>query len=399
MPDERAPSAIHEITVPMDNRGDDEVLLIAWAQASGEAVRRGDTLVELETSKSNFDIEAAADGYIFYSAVPGECFAIGDLIAVIAPESVFDFVAYASTRAETSAPLADTSTLASSEGARFSKSAQMLLEEYGLDSADFADNKMVTRDDVLAKVRAVTSLPAASLTKNAAQTAEGTNGNNRVLIVGGGGNAKVCIDLLRSMQTHEIVGIIDASLDPMSSGLGVDVVGGNDELSRLFEEGVRYAVVGFGALREPQARQRILAELRRIGFVLPNLIHPSATVEPSATLGEGNQIMAGAIVGSAVVLHDNCIVNSGAIVSHDCELHDNVHLAPGAILAGDVRVGRNTLVGMGATVYFGVQLGEDVTIGNGSDVLYDVPSGTIVRSKLSGKLPAELDRERAGPAV
>ncbi|MDC0357801.1 acetyltransferase, partial [Oligoflexia bacterium] len=201
----------------------------------------------------------------------------------------------------------------------------------------------------------------------------------RVLVLGGGGHAKICIDILRHMQAGEIVGIVDPEFEVGSIVFDVPVLGGDDRLATLHQEGIKCAANGLGAINNHPKRQQVYNDLVSTGFTLPNLIHFVAAIEASAKFGHGNQIMANATVGSAVVVSNNCIINAGAIVSHDSVLKDNVHIAPGAIIGGNVTIGKNTLVGMGATIYLGVKIGRNVVINNGADVVKDIPDNTVVR--------------------
>ncbi|MGA2489078.1 MAG: hypothetical protein ABSF99_02670, partial [Anaerolineales bacterium] len=120
--------------------------------------------------------------------------------------------------------------------------------------------------------------------------------------------------------------------------------------------------------------------LERAGFSFPALIHPHATVESSAKVGEGVQVFANTYIGSEAFLHPRCMINTNAVVSHDCIIGAYTHIAPGALLAGKVHVGRRTLVGMGVTTAIGVRIGDDVRIGNGANLLADVPDKTIIQA-------------------
>jgi len=204
----------------------------------------------------------------------------------------------------------------------------------------------------------------------------------QVLIFGGGGHAKTCIDVLRQMPGYAIAGVVDAKLPIGSEVMGVPVVGRDTEedLRRMRHTGVALAAIGVGAIGNQPLRGTIYQKLKGAGFALPNMIHPRAAIEPSARMGEGNLILANAVVGSCVRIGSNCIVNAGTVVSHDCSLGNNVHLAPGALLAGGVSVGSNTLIGMGVTVYLGVQIGSNVQVANGVTLYRNVSDGTRVRA-------------------
>jgi sugar O-acyltransferase (sialic acid O-acetyltransferase NeuD family) len=205
-------------------------------------------------------------------------------------------------------------------------------------------------------------------------------GRARLVIYGGGGHAKMCIDLIRAEQTFEIEGIVDPGLPVGAEVLGVRVLGGENVFPGLIRAGVRSAVLAVGAVTRHAMRSELYKMLVSNGFELPNIVHPRAVVEPSALMGRGNQIMAQAYIGSAVRLGDNCIINASSVVSHDCKLSDNVHLAPGCVLAGGVKVGSDSLIGMNASVYLKVTIGSRVVVANQVSVLADVSDGSFIRS-------------------
>ena len=103
----------------------------------------------------------------------------------------------------------------------------------------------------------------------------------------------------------------------------------------------------FVAIGDNKARKKE-AEALEGPFAI--LIHPSAIVSDSATIGEGSIIMAGAIIQPKASIGKHCIVNSGATLDHHCILGDYAHIAPGAHLCGAVHVGEGTLVGVGVGI-------------------------------------------------
>ena len=127
-------------------------------------------------------------------------------------------------------------------------------------------------------------------------------------------------------------------------------------------------------------RVKVFNRLAEAGFSCPSAVHPTAYIEPSATLAPGVQVFPQAYVGSDVQVGFGTIVNTGAIISHDCVLGDYSNIAPGAILAGAVEVGDYSLIGMGVTLNLNVKVGPRCQIGNGATVKSDVPEGGIVRA-------------------
>src|SRR5690348_8352201 len=201
----------------------------------------------------------------------------------------------------------------------------------------------------------------------------------RAIGIGAGGHARVVLEALRARSDVEVVGLLDT--DPRVHGLkvlDVEVLGGDEMLPRLRENGVRHAFIGLGGIRDNEPRRRAYELARREGFELLNVIHPSAVVSPSAILGDGVAVFATAVVGTGAKIGSNVIVNSGAIVEHDCVVGDHAHIASGAVLAGGVVVGPGAHVGAGASVRQGVHIGAGAIVALGAAVVADVDEGTTV---------------------
>ncbi|MFO8080715.1 MAG: NeuD/PglB/VioB family sugar acetyltransferase [Armatimonadota bacterium] len=360
---------VTEVRVPRETVSDEQVVLACWYVDVGEQVEERTAVASVEASKAVFDIEAGVDGFIFYVREAGDEIGVGDVLAVVANTPDFDYAEHFAQSAET-AEDGQQDESHGADGVRFSRGARRLIDEHGLDVALFAGRGLVTEDDVTALL--AEQQPAAGICAR-----PDTRGDS-VIIIGGGGHAKMCIDVIRQQHVFEIAGVLDDGIEEGEEVLGVPVIGPLDRMEQLRESGVAFAVNGIGAASNHPFRSEVFERIKSAGFAVPSIIHPDATVEPSAVLGEGNQIMAGAIVGSAVTVGDNCIVNSGSVVSHDSVLADNVHIAPGAILAGGVRVGSDTLVGMGVTIYLGVELGERVVVVNGQHVFENVRSDRLI---------------------
>ena len=195
---------------------------------------------------------------------------------------------------------------------------------------------------------------------------------------GAGGHAKVVIEVLRSMLTYEIVGLLDTRLERGANILGVEVLGDDSLMAELKERGIEHAFIGVGTVGDAQPRRQLYQKVVGAGFQIVPAIHASAVVSVSAQIGLGPTIMAGAIVNAGAVIGDNVIVNTGAIVEHDCVIGDHTHIATGARLAGGVQVGPGSHIGIGAVVRQEIKIGEGAIVGAGAVVVRDVPPGTTV---------------------
>lgn len=165
---------------------------------------------------------------------------------------------------------------------------------------------------------------------------------------------------------------------PESGGSLADVRWlGDDEALVKLDRSATVLVNGIGSANSPRLRKEVYEAARREGFDFRNVIDANANVKGSARLGNGVQILSGALIGTSVILEDNVIINTGAIIDHDSIVGAHSHISPGAVLAGEARVGDVTHVGLGARVIQGVTIGSNCTIGAGAVVVRDVPESSV----------------------
>lgn len=209
--------------------------------------------------------------------------------------------------------------------------------------------------------------------------------NQAIVIVGAGGHAKVCIELLRSMG-KTIACCVGADTAVLEC-LGVPVVHGDDNLARLRTEGYQHVFIALGPNR---LRARLAAHARDLGFLLINAISTHAVVSPSAELGEGVAVMAGAVINAAARIEDLAIINTGACVDHDCVIGQAAHLAPQCALAGGVHIGAGAFLGVGCKIIPGITVGAHAIIGAGAVVIGDLPDAVTAVGVPARVLPTPL---------
>lgn len=189
-----------------------------------------------------------------------------------------------------------------------------------------------------------------------------------LVIVGGGGHAKVIIDMLRSAGEFEPIGYTAAEPGASLSG-DVRFLGTDDCLAAL-RDTVPHAFVAIG---RNETRWAIGQALAAQGFELPTVVSPRASVSPSSRVGRGVAIMPGAVVNAEAEIGDFVIVNTGASVDHDCVVGNGVHIAPGAAICGSVVIGELAFIGAGASIVPGIRVGPRAIVGAGAAVVRDLP--------------------------
>lgn len=200
-----------------------------------------------------------------------------------------------------------------------------------------------------------------------------------IVIVGGGGHARVLIDALRAAGETRTIGVLDADRARIGTSVfGVPIVGDDAILPDLADSGTRYFAVGIGGTGDNAPRARLFEKAVSLGLQPLTIVHPRAVVSVFSVVGAGCQILAGAIVGPGVTLGCNVIVNTAAVVEHDCVIGDHTHIATGARLASTVRIGDRAHVGVAATVRQVITIGAASVVGAGAVVVKDVSPGTVV---------------------
>jgi len=195
-----------------------------------------------------------------------------------------------------------------------------------------------------------------------------------LIVLGAGGHAAVLIDALQRCGA-EILGIAGPGLAAGSKGpLGVPILGGDDDVLERDPGSIRL-VNGLGSTRLPEARQSLYQRFKAGGYSFETVVHPSAVVARDVILGEGTQVMAGAVIQTGTILGANVIVNTRVSVDHDCRIGDGVHLAPGVTLSGLVTIGRASHLGTGSVVIHQITIGAGCLIAAGATVYRDLPDG------------------------
>lgn len=186
-----------------------------------------------------------------------------------------------------------------------------------------------------------------------------------VYVLGAGGHAKVVVSTLQAAGVA-VTGLFDDDRGKWNQRVsGVLVLGA---LERGSEVNDAAAVIGIG---DNGTRQRIAEQYDNFEWL--SIIHPSACVHPSARLGRGTVVFAGAVIQPDARIGDHGIANTMVSVDHDCRVERYVHLAPGVHLAGHVLVGEGVLIGVGSAVIPHVSIGARTVVGAGSAVVGDLP--------------------------
>ena len=99
----------------------------------------------------------------------------------------------------------------------------------------------------------------------------------KILVLGTGGHAKSCIDVIEKQKKFRILGIIENKQSNKKVFMGYPVLGNDKDLLSLKKK-CSNVLIGVGQIRNPNLRSNIFLKLKKIGFNFPVIISPKAYV-------------------------------------------------------------------------------------------------------------------------
>lgn len=196
-----------------------------------------------------------------------------------------------------------------------------------------------------------------------------------ILLIGAGGHARACIDVIEDAGQYSVFGLIGQVHEVGSDVLGYPVLGSDADMPALLARCGR-ALITVGQIASPDARMRIAAQLASLDIEMPLIVSPRAHVSRHASVGAGTIVMHGAIVNAAASVGKHCIVNSQSLIEHDAGVGAFCHVSTGAILNGGVAIGEGSFIGSGSVVKQGVVTGQRCIVGMGTVLRRDLAEQT-----------------------
>jgi len=201
----------------------------------------------------------------------------------------------------------------------------------------------------------------------------------KIILIGGGGHCKSCIDVIEQANTFQIAGIVDVQEKLNQKILGYEVIATDDDLPRLVDEYKNF-LISMGQIKSPEKRIGIFQILKESGVKLPIIVSPLAHVSKYATIGEGSIIMHHAVINPDVKIGNNCIINTKALVEHDSKIGDHCHISTNSTVNGGVNIDAEVFVGSGATLREYIHIGKRSFIGQQCKITKDVADNSIIKS-------------------
>ncbi|MCM8774156.1 MAG: acetyltransferase [Candidatus Omnitrophica bacterium] len=192
-----------------------------------------------------------------------------------------------------------------------------------------------------------------------------------LILIGGGGHCKACIDVIEAEGKFKIAGIIDVKEKVSQKVLGYPIIGCDEDLDKLVGE-YRYFFITLGQIKSANQRIEKFEFLEKYKVEFPVIVSPLAYVSKSAYLGEGTIVMHKAFVNSEAKVGRNCIINTNAIVEHNVDINDHCHISTGSIVNGGSKIGEGVFLGSNSVVVNNIEITKGTIIGAGSVVVSSI---------------------------
>ena len=168
-----------------------------------------------------------------------------------------------------------------------------------------------------------------------------------IILIGGGGHCKSCIDVIEATDQFIVKGILDIEQKIGEKILGYPIFGTNTDIPKWVKEKACFLIT-VGDIGNPSKRIELFNIVTSLGGLLPIIISPKAYISKYASIGPGTIVMHQAMINASAVVGTNCIINTKALIEHDAIVGDHCHISTGSIVNGGTIIGTKSFFGSGA---------------------------------------------------
>ena len=146
-----------------------------------------------------------------------------------------------------------------------------------------------------------------------------------LLILGAGGQGQVVRETAEAIGVFNEIAFLD---DDPENKLAIDSCNNYKKYLDCYP----IAMPSFGNC---ELRAKWIERIEKADFILPRLIHPLATVSPSAKVEAGSVIEMKAIISTNAKIGKGCIISSGAIIDLNAVVAENCHICSAVTVKKD----------------------------------------------------------------
>lgn len=198
-----------------------------------------------------------------------------------------------------------------------------------------------------------------------------------LVLIGSGGHASVLIDILRLLGRKVVAVVSPDAIAGRVEFSGLEHLKKDSDLNVYSREEV-LLVNGIGSIPGSDLRRKLALYYQSQGFKFETIVAPTAVIADTASLGQGVQVLTGAVINPGAEIGDHVVVNTRVVIEHDCLIDKFVGISPNATVCGNTKIGEGSTIGPGAVVAQSLNIGANVIVGAGASVVKSVDFGCVI---------------------
>lgn len=193
----------------------------------------------------------------------------------------------------------------------------------------------------------------------------------KILLAGGGDFAKKVIKLIKKIGSYDIVGYTD--IKNMGFLFDVPYLGEDTEFQNIIEKfpDCSAVVTIAGNINLIYKKEKIISDLKLLGYDFPGLISPGSYIDETVVLGEGCIIFDKAYIDFESIIGPYSIINICSTIGHNTKIGKMVTVSPETITGGGSQIGDYSFLGINTTIKPYISISNNVIIGAGAVVTRD----------------------------
>ena len=144
----------------------------------------------------------------------------------------------------------------------------------------------------------------------------------KIVLVGAGGHAKSCINLIEKINEFKIIGLTD---------------------SRKKGYLLNYKILGDDTILDQKKFRNI-------------------DLSKFSKIGPGTMIMGNTFVNAGASIGENCIINNNSLIEHDVKIGNNSQISTSVTINGSCKIGSNCFIGSGTIIKNNVKIKNNTFI-------------------------------------
>lgn len=200
---------------------------------------------------------------------------------------------------------------------------------------------------------------------------------NRLIIMAASGCGREvlqwALDINEKTPRWDFFGFLDYDEHILDGKDCVAKVVGNDDNYEIKENDEFICAVGNSALRE-----KIINRMEARGAKFINLVHPTAIVARSASLGGGVVVYPNTLITADAKIGKGCIINMNCSIAHDVNMGEYCTISPNCNITGMCTIGEHVFMGVGVQIIPAMKVENGAYICAGSVVMTKVNEGARI---------------------